>query len=71
MNTPSPGPAPPTTPAALPTLGSMLGSLVGTVIVAKTGLAADPVLAGTVLTGLAGLFTGVFHWLGTRIGASW
>lgn len=71
MNTPAPGGAPPTTPAALPTLGSILGSVLGTVVVAKTGLGADPVLAGTVLTGITGVFTGLFHWLGTKIGASW
>lgn len=70
MNTPSPGPAPPT-PAAIPTLGSILGSVLGTVVVAKTGLGADPILGGTVITAITGLFTGVFHWLGTKIGASW
>jgi hypothetical protein len=71
MNTPTPAIAPPPSPAAMPTLGSILGSVLGSVIVAKTGLSVDPVLAGSVITGITGVFTGLFHWIGTRIGANW
>lgn len=68
MNTPVPPKSAP--PPALPTLGAMLGSMVGSVVVAK-GALTDPVVAASVLTGITGLFTAVFHWLGAKIGQSW
>ncbi len=73
MNTPnpsSPAVGPPTSPA-MPTIGSVIGSVLGGIVVTKAGLGADPVLGGTVLTGITAVVTGLFHWLGTRLGQSW
>ncbi len=68
MNTPAPAP-PGGTLTAAPTLGSIIGSVLGTVMVGATGVH-DPLLAGGIVTGITGLFTGLFHWLGSKIGQS-
>ncbi len=71
MNTPQPSTGPPAPPAAIPTLGSIVGSVLGSVVAAKTGMGADPVVGATIITAITGVVTGLFHWLGTKIGASW
>lgn len=72
MNTPSapPPPLPSGTPATttMPTLGSIVGSVAGSVAVAKMGVS-DPITAGTVITGVTALVTGLFHWLGVKFGS--
>jgi cobalamin synthase len=74
MNTPIPPVPGPVTmhPAqpVMPTFGSIIGSALGAVIVSKTGLQSDPVVAGTVVSGTTAFFTGLFHWLGTKLGVS-
>lgn len=70
MNTPTSleplQPPPSVTQRTLPTVGSILGSVLGSVVVTKAGL--DPVTGTTVLAGLTALVTGLFHWLGSKIG---
>lgn len=72
MNTP-PGTDPPsTTHPTAPTLGAVIGAAIGTALVTVTGLEKQPVLAGALVTGVVGLFTSVFHWIGTKAGyKSW
>lgn len=70
MNTPAPG-APPANHPAAPTLGSILGATLGTIVATKTGLGIDPVTGGLIISSITGVVTALFHWLGTKIGASW
>jgi cobalamin synthase len=77
MNTPAPLPSqPPTTitssptTATMPTLGSIVGSVVGSIIVAKTGQTTDPVTSGGIIATATAFFTGLFHWLGSKLGVS-
>jgi hypothetical protein len=71
INNPVGPPSKPATNSAAPTLGAVLGSVLGGVIAAKTGLATDPGLGVPLVSGITGLVTGLFHWLGTKIGADW
>lgn len=70
MNTPNPvpSPAPATSGPTMPTLGSVLGSVVGSVIVTKTGQASDPITAGSIVAATTAFFTGLFHWIGSKLG---
>lgn len=58
-----------TTPvtATMPTLGAVVGSVAGSVLADKIGFT-DPVMAGTVLTGITAVVTALFHWLGSKLG---
>ena len=51
---------------AMPTAGALLGTIASGVIAAKTGIAADPVLATTITGAVTSLFTALFHWIGTK-----
>lgn len=66
---PTPAPSTPltTTQAALPTLGAAVGGALATFINSKLG-PLDIVLSGTVTTLCTAAVTGLFHWLGTKLG---
>jgi cobalamin synthase len=67
MNTPLSPRLPPATHPAAPTVGALVGSVLGGVFAARTGLANNPDLAVPAVAVVSALFTGLFHWLGTKI----
>lgn len=56
-----------TTQATLPTLGSIVGGALGSILAAKLA-PGDPLVGPAIITAVSGLFTGLFHLLGTKLG---
>jgi hypothetical protein len=56
-----------TTQATLPTLGSILGSALGTIVAAKIA-PGDALFGPAIISAVTGLFTGLFHLIGTKLG---
>lgn len=78
MNTLNPipsSPPPATTPTATavnataPTLGSLLGSALGVFLATKSG-AADPLVGNAIVVATTTFVTGLFHWLGGKLGVA-
>lgn len=71
MNTPAPLPPAsagnPVT-ASGPTLGSIIGGALGIVAATKLGLNPTDITGGAVVSGIAGLFTALFHWGSQKLG---
>jgi cobalamin synthase len=71
MNAPVSSPPRRSTHPSAPTVGAIVGSLLGGVVAAKTGLQHNPDVAVPLVSAVTALSTGLFHWLGTKIGADW
>lgn len=54
--------------ATTPTVGAVIGGALGTLLNAKLGTLADPVLGGSIASFCSGLFAALFHWAHSKLG---